>query len=77
MLGQNDTDPKHPALDKSCSAEAQGPYRLARGQNYFKYLQKRHPEGLSQRLIVVPNVGHSGNGIFTSPEGQAVLFKDL
>jgi len=77
LLGQNDTDPQHPALDKSCAAEAQGPYRLARGQNYFKYLQKRHPEGINQRLIVVPNVGHSGNGIFTSPEGQAVLFKDL
>ncbi|MFK7702186.1 hypothetical protein [Pseudomonas caspiana] len=77
LLGQHDTDPKHPALDKTCGAEAQGAQRLERGENYFKYLQKRHPEGLNQRLIVVPNVGHSGDGMFTSPQGQAVLFKDF
>lgn len=77
LLGQLDTDPHHAALDKSCGAQAQGPYRLARGQNYFNYLQKRHPEGLNQHLVIVPNVGHSGDGIFTSPEGQAVLFKPL
>jgi hypothetical protein len=77
LLGQNDTDPKHPALDKSCGAEAQGEQRLERGENFFKYLQKRHPQGLNQHLIVVPNVGHNGDGIFTSPQGQAVLFKDL
>lgn len=77
LLGQLDTDPNHPALDKTCGAEAQGAFRLERGENYFNYLKKRHPEGLNQRLIVVPNVGHSGDGIFTSPEGQAVLFKPL
>jgi hypothetical protein len=77
LLGQHDTDPKHPALDKTCGAEAQGAQRLERGENFFKYLQKRHPQGLNQRLIVVPNVGHNGDGIFTSPQGQAVLFKDF
>lgn len=77
LLGQLDTDPNHPALDKTCGAEAQGAFRLERGENYFNYLKKRHPEGLNQRLIVVPKVGHSGDGIFTSPEGQAVLFKPL
>jgi hypothetical protein len=76
LLGQHDTDPKHPALDKTCGAEAQGAQRLERGEYYVKYLQKRHPQGLNQRLIVVPNVGHSGDGMFTSPQGQAVLFKD-
>ncbi|GFM58139.1 alpha/beta hydrolase [Pseudomonas capsici] len=75
LLGELDTDLNHPALDKTCAAEAQGSNRLTRGQNYFKYLQKRHPEGLNQRLVIVPKVGHSGDGIFTSPEGQAVLFK--
>lgn len=77
LLGELDTNPNHPALDKTCGAEAQGAFRLARGQNYFNYLTKRHPEGLNQRLIIVPNVGHNGDGIFTSPEGQAVLFKPL
>ncbi|MBP0952154.1 alpha/beta hydrolase [Pseudomonas alliivorans] len=75
LLGELDTDRNHPALDKTCAAEAQGAYRLIRGQNYFSYLQKRHPEGLNQRLVVVPKVGHNGDGMFTSPEGQAVLFK--
>ncbi len=27
LLGTQDTNPDHPALDKSCMAEAQGPYR--------------------------------------------------
>jgi hypothetical protein len=31
LLGTADTNPDHPALDKSCMAEAQGPYRYVRG----------------------------------------------
>jgi len=73
LLGQQDTDPNHPALDKSCEAEAQGAYRLIRGHNYFDYLKQRHPQ-LSQRLVEVPGVGHNGDRILTSPEGQLVLF---
>lgn len=73
LLGAQDTDPNHPALDKSCAAEAQGPYRLARGLNYYHYLQGRHP-GLSQRLVEVPGVGHNGDAIFTSSAGRQVLF---
>jgi pimeloyl-ACP methyl ester carboxylesterase len=75
LLGELDTDPEHPALDKDCGAEAQGPQRLARGHNYFDYLSKRHPEGLNQHLVEVQNVGHNGDAIFTSPEGQTALFK--
>ncbi|KAB0545626.1 alpha/beta hydrolase, partial [Pseudomonas argentinensis] len=41
LLGQQDTDPNHPALDKSCEAETQGAYRLIRGHNYFDYLKAR------------------------------------
>jgi len=74
LLGQQDIDPNHPALDKSCEAEAQGAYRLARGRSYFEYLKRRHPQGLSQQLVEVPGVGHNGDGMFTSPEGQKVLF---
>jgi len=75
LLGQLDTDIDHPALDRTCAAEAQGAYRLIRGHNFFNYLQQRHPEGLNQRLIEVPGVGHDGDAIFTSPEGQAALFR--
>ncbi len=55
-LGQQDTDPNHPALDKSCEAETQGAYRLMRGHNYFDYLKHRHPQ-LSQTLVEVPGGG--------------------
>lgn len=74
LLGQKDTDPNHPALDKSCAAEAQGAYRLIRGHHYFDYLRQRNPEGLNQRLVEVPGVGHDGDRMFTSPEGQAAVF---
>jgi pimeloyl-ACP methyl ester carboxylesterase len=73
LLGQQDTDPNHHALDKGCEAETQGAYRLIRGHNYFDYLKQRHPQ-LGQRLVEVPGVGHNGDGMFTSPEGQKVLF---
>ena len=73
LLGQQDTDPNHPALDKSCEAESQGAYRLIRGHNYFDYLKQRHPQ-LSHTLVEVPGVGHDGDAMFTSPEGQKVLF---
>ena len=74
LLGARDTDPNHPALDKSCEAEAQGAFRLERGKNYFEYLTLRHPQGLNQRLVEVPGVGHNGDQMFTSPEGQKALF---
>ena len=74
LLGKQDTDPHHPALDTSCAAEAQGAYRLIRGHNYFNYLKQRHPQGLQQQLIEVPGVGHDGDKMFTSPEGQKALF---
>ncbi|MDD2034878.1 alpha/beta hydrolase [Pseudomonas sp. FP1154] len=74
LLGQQDIDPEHPALDKGCEAQTQGPYRLLRGQFFFDYLTRRHPEGLSQRLIEVPGVGHNGDGMFNSAEGQKALF---
>jgi pimeloyl-ACP methyl ester carboxylesterase len=74
LLGQQDIDPNHPALDKSCEAKAQGPYRLARGRYYFDYLKRLQPQGLNQQLIEVPGVGHNGDGMFTSPEGLKALF---
>ncbi|MCK6187843.1 alpha/beta hydrolase [Pseudomonas sp. EYE_354] len=73
LLGQQDIDPNHPALDKRCEAEAQGAYRLIRGHNYFDYLKRRNPQ-LRQTLVEVPGVGHDGDAMFTSPEGQNVLF---
>jgi pimeloyl-ACP methyl ester carboxylesterase len=74
LLGQLDIDPQHPALDTGCEAQTQGAYRLLRGYFFFDYLTRRHPEGLNQRLIEVPGVGHDGDGMFNSAEGLKVLF---
>lgn len=74
LWGANDCDPRHPALDVSCAAQAQGPQRLARGQAYFRYLQARHGAALAHRGLVVPGVGHDGAAMLSSPEGVAALF---
>lgn len=77
LLGLLDNDPNQSSLDKTCAAEAQGANRLVRGHNYYDYLLKRHPSGLNQRVVDVPGVGHNGDGIFTAPLSEAVLFKPL
>jgi hypothetical protein len=60
LLGTNDVDPNHPALDKTCSGEVEGPYRFFRGKAYFRYFEMRHPElgeaSASQQLWFVPGV---------------------
>ncbi|MHC8307440.1 alpha/beta hydrolase [Pseudomonas sp. PB3P13] len=75
LLGQQDDDPNHPALDKHCEAQAQGANRLVRGRNYFGYLKRLHPQGLRQQLIEVPGVGHDRDGMFNSAEGQTAIFR--
>lgn len=74
LLGTGDDNPNHPALDKTCMAEAQGPNRYARGLNYFHYLQWRHPTGLAHRLLRAPGVGHDSDGTFNSACGLAALY---
>lgn len=78
LLGTQDTDPNHPALDKSCSGEDEGPYRFFRGKAYFRYLELRHPElaqtSATQQLWFVPGVEHDGDKMFNSPCGLAALF---
>jgi pimeloyl-ACP methyl ester carboxylesterase len=74
LLGTADTDPHHPDLDVSCEAEAEGPYRLARGEAYFAYMKSRHAAALSQRLWKVPGVAHDERGMFHSSCGMAALF---
>ncbi len=74
LLGTADNDPNHPALDKSCAGEAEGPNRYARGLAYVRYMQMRHPDALNHRLSVVPGVGHDGDKMLTSSCGLAALF---
>lgn len=74
LLGTADIDPHHPALDTSCAGEAQGPYRLARGEAYFAYMRARHPGNLAQRVAKVPGVAHNEGRMFGSACGLAALF---
>jgi pimeloyl-ACP methyl ester carboxylesterase len=73
LLGQQDCDPHHDALDRSCAAAAQGSHRLARGRSYFSYLEGRHA-GLGHRCLEVAGVGHNGAAMLGSHEGVRALF---
>jgi hypothetical protein len=75
LLGERDCDPLHPALDRTCAANAQGPHRLARGRAYYAYLLARHPR-LIHRYHEVPGAGHSGEAMFVSDAGVRALFGD-
>lgn len=73
LLGGADTNPNHPALDKSCAAETQGAYRLSRGLAYASYLTQRHPDH-HPRVVQVPGVGHDADRMFNSVCGLDALF---
>jgi pimeloyl-ACP methyl ester carboxylesterase len=75
LLGTNDTNPDHPALDKSCMAEAQGPYRYVRGHSYAAAMAARDGGTPNHRLWDVSGVGHDGDKMLTSACGLAALFE--
>lgn len=74
LLGGDDCDPHHPALDRSCAALAQGEHRLARGRAYVRYIAGRQRGALNHRLVEIPGVGHDAAGIFGSAAGLRALF---
>ena len=77
LLGGSDTDPNHPALDKSCSGEAQGVNRLERGNAYFAHVTKRakmQSIALRHTRIEVPSIAHDADRMFNSVCGKAALF---
>jgi pimeloyl-ACP methyl ester carboxylesterase len=74
LLGTDDTNPNHPALDKSCMAEAQGPYRYIRGHSYAATMAARDGGTPNHRVWDVPGVGHNGDKMLTSPCGLDALF---
>ena len=74
LLGTRDTNPNHPALDKSCMAEAQGPYRYARGHSYAAVMAARDGGTPNHRVWDVADVGHDGDKMLTSKCGLAALF---
>lgn len=73
LLGAEDIDPAHPALDNTMAARCQGPHRRARGEAFYAALKARFPDSPHQ-LRIVPGVGHDGLGMFTSADGIKALF---
>jgi pimeloyl-ACP methyl ester carboxylesterase len=74
LLGTLDTNPEHPALDKSCMARAQGSYRYARGHDYADAMAKRDNGTPNHKLFDVAGVGHDADKMLTSTCGLAALF---
>ncbi|HEY1637843.1 MAG TPA: alpha/beta hydrolase [Rhizomicrobium sp.] len=74
LLGTEDTNPQHSALDKSCMGEAEGPYRYIRGHTYFDLMKARNNGTPNHNLWDVLGVGHNGDKMLTSACGLKALF---
>jgi hypothetical protein len=75
-LGTADTDPNHSQLDKSSSAEKQGPHRVARGHLCYdcaKALAASHRWPFNWRLIEAPGIDHSAGSMFRNPACREAL----
>lgn len=77
LLGDQDIDPAHPALNRSPFAMTQGAHRLARGQHFYA-LAKNQAASLSAQfsweMRFVPGVAHSDRGM--SEAAVKYLFDD-
>ncbi len=74
ILGGSDVDMNDSSLDKTCSGNLQGRFRLERGQFYYEYLQLFSKKGKIHRVEVVPNVAHSGEKMINNAITQKYLF---
>lgn len=78
LLGGADNDPKHPQLNNSTGAKAQGPHRLARGEAFHAATQAhaaRMKCPYRWSLEIVPGVAHESEKM--SRAAQAILGKTL
>jgi dienelactone hydrolase len=74
LLGQDDTG-SHELAD-SAEAVAQGPTRLARGQNAYRQAEamaRAHDWAFGWKLALVPGVGHSAARMFASAQALEAL----
>lgn len=66
MLGDQDTDPNHPALPRDPEAMEQGATRFERGTRFFETLDaaaRKRPFRFAWHKVVVPDVGHDNAGM--------------
>ncbi len=71
LLGELDVLPLG-GFDGSCSAMAQGPTRLARGEAFGKFVNDKL--GAHHVVKVIPECGHNARCMFTSEDALPVLF---
>ena len=71
LLGELDTLPLA-GFDSSCPAMAQGPNRLARGQAFANYVNRKY--NAQHKAIVVPLCGHNARCMFTAEPALPILF---
>jgi len=71
LVGELDTLPLA-GFDSSCPAMAQGPNRLARGQAFANYVNRKY--NAQQKLMVVPLCGHNARCMFTADQVLPILF---
>jgi pimeloyl-ACP methyl ester carboxylesterase len=77
LLGEKDIDPNDADLPRNPDAMAEGPYRFARGQFFFKNLQETARQmgvPLLWQLRTVPNAMHSDQQM--SAAAADLLFPD-
>jgi hypothetical protein len=74
ILGGSDVDMTDPSMDKTCSGNLQGRFRLERGQFYYAYLQLFSKKGKIHTIQAVPNVAHSGEKMINNEITRKYLF---
>jgi hypothetical protein len=74
LLGGEDIKEAH--LEQTANAMLQGQHRLERGQVYYHYLKHAFGEGITQtqKIAIIPCVGHDHAEIFRSEAGVKYLF---
>lgn len=75
LLGGEDIKEAH--LEQTPNAMLQGQHRLERGQVYYHYLKHYFGEEITQtqKIAIIPCVGHDHGAIFSSEAGLKYLFE--
>jgi hypothetical protein len=74
LLGELDILPLA-GFDSSCPAMAQGPTRLARGQNFVAYVNTKYKA--QHKALVVPLCGHNARCMYTAEVALPILFPKM
>ncbi len=64
----------YPILDKTCAANAQGPFRLQRALGYAEYDRIRISPTKNRSVTIVPGCAHDVGCVFPAPAARMALF---